>query len=129
MNNSIRTFERRFVLSYDDPVRNSGFTYCKNDVESILVNAPDEIFGSFIDVAFQIDLDKVVIRAYNLRLDGNVLVCDFDILNTPYGFMMYNMAKDGHSFSLSPRCSGIVDDALNVWDCELLTIDVRMAND
>lgn len=83
-------------------------------------NQKEEYFGSFINVDFFNNPEKVAISANNLRVESNVLLCDFKVLDTLYGIMLQKYIRE-HQFMLTPKCNKNNDSEI-----ELQEINVKL---
>ncbi len=98
----------KILLVGDYPSKN-GQTYPRNVLLSMCEEPTKEYTGSFINVDFSDDPQKVAIIAKNLRVESNILLCDFTIQDTIYGLLLQKYIKE-QPFMLSPYGMGYISD-------------------
>lgn len=98
----------KILLVGDYPSKN-GQTYPRNVLLSMCEESTKEYTGSFINVDFSDDPQKVAIIAKNLRVESNILLCDFTIQDTIYGLLLQKYIKE-QPFMLSPYGMGYISD-------------------
>lgn len=115
---------KKMLLICDFPTK--GKIFLRSSVEAMVERYKNSsIVGIFPNTDITDPL-KHVVRAYNLRLDGNVFICDLTILDTPNGITMQTMLSD-HTFSLLPNMVIRPDKYGFVTIDEITNIDVVLS--
>ena len=114
----------KILLIGDYPNKN-GYTYPRNVLLSMCDDSSREYHGSFINVDFSDDHQKVAIIAKNLRVESNILLCDFTIQDTLYGLLLQKYIKE-QPFMLSPHGSWYIDDNDGTSKYNLKHINVEL---
>jgi hypothetical protein len=114
------------VLLFDCKDR-TGRTYSKDEILSEISKNNTSFYGILgTEYGFPISMDKISHSISNLRLEGNDLVGDIDILDTPMGNMLFQMTKMGVKFRTVMRAVGNLDQhtmsvtelTIGGWDME-----------
>jgi hypothetical protein len=106
-----------------------GRTYPRSDLECQVRGK--RFYGEF-GIAHGLDISMAnsshVLE--NLTIDGDDLVGDMTVLDTPSGKMVESMLDNGARLQTSIRATGRLDDRLEVSELTLITFDlVREDND
>lgn len=96
-------------------------------------NESKKLHGTFFNCQFDITEDmpneKTAIQVDSLKMDGGALVCDFTIMDTPFGVLMQKYIHD-HKFQLTPRGVGKQkvnkDGSCTINDYTLISVDVKL---
>lgn len=82
------------ILLIGDHPHKSGQIYPRDVILSICENQQPEYKGSFINVDFSNDPQKVAIIVKNMRVESNILLCDFTIQDTIYGVLLQKFIRE-----------------------------------
>lgn len=85
------------IMKIDEPNTNN-VLYPRAEVEKLVSSAEGETFCS-IEPAFHgtILMSAVSHKMFNVRIEGDYVVCDIETLDTPKGELLESMLKDGSS--------------------------------
>ena len=121
------------ILTANSPTIN-GRIYPKDVLEAIVESSKDkEIFGGGpgYDQDPHITLTDITHKVTNIRLEGDTLVCDIDLMNTPAGKPIVNLAISLNANSLDdmglevvPSGYGKISDDSVVTDYTLHCVNI-----
>lgn len=109
----------------DTAIDETGVIYPRNVLLSLCEDKEKEYTGSFTNVDCSSDPNKVAIVSKNLKMDGNILLCDFTILDTHYGILLQEYIKS-NQFKLALSGEGSVSPAYMVDEYTLNNINVEL---
>lgn len=119
-------FVSKLVMVADAAQQLTGRIYPRDELVKLAeAHAGQDIYGTFVGVDVD-DASKHAIKASNLRMVANSLVCDFELLATPNGHALQNML-DIIPMVLAPRGRGKVAADGTVSEYDLISIDVKLA--
>ena len=113
------------IVMIADTVDDNGRIYPRDELLALCDNIEKEYTGSFPNIDFSVDRQKQVIVSSNLRMESNILLCDFTIVDTVYGCLLQKYIKEQH-FTLTPHGIGKVDDSGVVSEYQLININVKL---
>lgn len=113
------------ILLIGDHPHKSGKIYPRDVILSICENQQPEYKGSYINVDFSNDPQKVAIIVKNMRVESNILLCDFTIQDTIYGVLLQKFIRE-QPFMLSPHGVGYINTEGVVYDYTLQHINVEL---
>lgn len=99
-----------------------GRTY---DKQEILDNLKSEYYGEMIPTQNHFfDLENVSHMFKNIRFEGDDLIGDLVVFNTPYGNILQSLLDNSVSFTTSIRATGIVDKKA-VSEVNIIAFDLQ----
>lgn len=113
---SLKTIEN--IVFLKNLTDRTGRVYNKDEMLSEISKHPS-FYGIIGHEYGPLSLDKVSHVARNLRLEGNDLIGDIDILNTPMGNILFQLMEQGIEFQTSMRAIGVVNDHREVTELTL----------
>jgi len=117
--------KNKILAIADTAIDDTGVIYPRDIFLSLCEDKEKEYTGSFTNVDCSNDPHKVAIVSKNLKMDGNILLCDFTILDTHYGILLQNYIKS-NQFKLALSGEGMVSLAYMVSDYTLKNINVEL---
>ena len=120
---SLKVFGKPIFVA-DYPV--SGIIYPYDLLLELCNQLEDKtIYGSFINVDSYKDKSKLAIACSNFRMENLVMVCDIEILDTPYGYTIQSTITE-HPYNLKPIGDATVDEDNVVIAYTLKTISIKL---
>ena len=113
------------IVMIADTIDDNGRIYPREALLSLCDDIEKEYTGSFSNVNFSVDKQKQVIVSSNLHMEGNILLCDFTIVDTVYGCLLQKYIKE-QPFTLTPHGIGKVDESGVVSEYQLININVKL---
>lgn len=120
--------KQKIVVVADMVMPHSGNIYKRDTLIEVIKDVSNrEVYGTFVGVnsGYDFDMSKVAIRCYNFALIGDALVCDFTIMDTPYGATLSSLLEY-HQMKLTPTGYGDLHEDMTITNYNLLSVDVMM---
>lgn len=104
-----------------------GRTY---DKQEIVDNLKSEYYGELKPAPDHlIDLENLSHMFKNIRFEGDDLVGDLVVFNTPSGNNLQTLLDNSVSFTTSIRATGIVSDKKAVSEVDIIAFDLQVVKD
>lgn len=118
------------ILKIADAVQRNGHVYTQAALEKAVANAQERIKNQngILGVlgepshAGMVNLAEISHAVTNLRMDGDKMVADLKILETPRGLQLKKMIEAGHGPQFNVSGYGSVSNDGKVSDFELVTV-------
>ena len=106
----------------------SGKLYPKAVIEEAIKNIKEPVMGSFVNADITLDVTKITHKITNIKLIGNILIGDIQVLDTPYGVMLQQyITNNDTKFKLCLAGIGKLSEDNIVSEYQLNRIDVEMS--
>lgn len=111
------------IIKADEPTVN-GRVYPKEELEKAVAKLDDALVGRLGESTgtnpTNIDLNDLAFLVENVRMEGEAVVGDMKILDTPSGRILEATTP---AFRFVPAGTGLVDDDMKISDYEFLCVD------
>ena len=114
------------ILKFDEKSPATGVVYRREEMEKIIeeFNKREVNYGQFAEGNEPFETSKISNKVSNLRILGNGVFADIELVNSPNGVFCKNLIRQGKKLATAPRIE--VDENGNLID--LISVDIIKDN-
>ena len=110
------------ILKFDEKSPATGVVYRREEMEKIIeeFNKREVNYGQLAEGNEPFEISKISNKVSNLRILGNGVFADIELVNSPNGVFCKNLIRQGEKLATAPRIE--VDENGNLID--LISVDI-----